>query len=183
VTAGGVDLLERAVTYTLGCLHAVPPEALDWPTPCRGWDLRALLAHVNDSLLALREAAELGQVYLDPVDIDGDPVRTARDRAQLLLGAWSNHAGRAGVSVADLELTTGVLTSAGAVEVAVHGWDVARTLGRDRPIPVPLAEEMLALSPLLVSDLDRPSRFAPPIPVPRGAPPGDRLIAFLGRHP
>lgn len=183
---GGVGLLERAINYTLGSLHAVPPEAMTLPTPCAGWDLRGLLEHVNDSLLALYEAAELGQVYLEPGDCPGDPVTDpvakARDRAHLLLGAWARPA-PADVSVADVALTTGILTTAGAVEVAVHGWDVARTLGRHRPIPAALAEEMLDLSPLLVSDLDRPERFAPPIPLPRGAPAGDRLIAFLGRHP
>jgi uncharacterized protein (TIGR03086 family) len=179
----GVDLLERAITYTLGSLRDVPREALALPTPCRDWDLRALLVHVNDSLLALHEAAELGHVYLDPGDHPRDPVHTARDRAQQLLGAWSTHTSRPGVSVAGAALSTGIVTTTGAVEIAVHGWDVARALGLDRPIPAPLAEEMLEVSPLLVSDLDRPERFAPPIPLPRGAPAGDRLIAFLGRHP
>ena len=179
---GGAVLLERAIDYTLGCLHAVPPGALHRPTPCGRWDLQALLDHVNDSLLALHEAAELGRVYLEPGDRPDDPVAVARDRATRLLDAWSR--GPAGeVLVADVELATDVLATAGAVEVAVHGWDVARSLGRDHPIPARLAEEMLALSPYLVTDLDRPGRFAPPIPVPRGTPPGDRLIAFLGRHP
>lgn len=179
---GGVGLLERAIDYTLGCLHAVPARALDRPTPCGRWDLRALLDHVNDSLLALHEAAALGRVYLEPGDRPDDPVAVARDRAARLLGAWSRPPG-GDVLVADVELATEVLATAGAVEVAVHGWDVARSLGRDHPIPAPLAEEMLELSPYLVSDLDRPGRFAAPIPLPRGAPPGDRLIAFLGRHP
>jgi hypothetical protein len=42
---------------------------------------------------------------------------------------------------------------------------------------------MLELSPLFVTDADRPARFAAPIDVPPLAGPGDRLIAFLGRHP
>jgi len=176
------DLLERAVTYTLGALRAVPATALGLPTPCRGWPLRVLLAHVDDALLALHEAAELGRVPLDPGDEPADPAAAARERAHLVLGAWSRPP-RGSVSVAGADLATGLLTGAGAVEVAVHGWDVARTLDRDHPLPATLAEDLLELSPLLVTDLDRPARFAPPIPLPRGAPAGDRLLAFLGRPP
>jgi hypothetical protein len=60
---------------------------------------------------------------------------------------------------------------------------VARSVGRSRPIPPSLAEELLALSPLLVSELDRPALFAAPVEVPARAAPGDRLVAFLGRRP
>jgi hypothetical protein len=69
------------------------------------------------------------------------------------------------------------------VEVAVHGWDVARACGVDRPIPPALAGELLELCPLLVDDADRPGRFGPPADPSRWARPGDRLVAFLGRCP
>lgn len=67
--------------------------------------------------------------------------------------------------------------------VGRHGWDVARACGQHHPIPPPLAEEMLELAPLFVTDADRTARFAAPIDVPPLASPGDRLIAFLGRRP
>jgi hypothetical protein len=75
------------------------------------------------------------------------------------------------------------VTSTGALEVAIHGWDVARSCGHRRPIPRSLAEEMLELSPLFITDADRPVRFAAPVDVPPLAGPADRLVAFLGRHP
>ena len=56
VLAQGVALLERAMGYTLGSLQLVTPQSLDNPTPCREWDLRALLLHMNDSLLTLHQA-------------------------------------------------------------------------------------------------------------------------------
>ncbi|WP_165964572.1 hypothetical protein [Actinomadura sp. KC216] len=85
------------------------------------------------------------------------------------------------VMIADCPLPTGVLTGAGALEVTVHGWDVARSCGHERPIPPGLAEGILELCPLVVADLDRPARFAPPAEVPPRSSPGDRLVAFLGR--
>jgi uncharacterized protein (TIGR03086 family) len=184
---GGVALLERAINYTLGSLRLVTPEALSRPTPCRLWDLRALLGHMNDSLRALFEAVDTGRIDLD-VLLDGtdpavDPVVTLRTRACRLLGAWADVDDRGLISIAGSSLTRSIVTSAGAVEIAVHGWDVARACGRDRTIPAPLAEEMLELSPLFATDADRPARFAAPVVVPPLAAPGDRLVAFLGRSP
>lgn len=184
---GGVGLLERAIDYALGSLDGVTPAHLSYPTPCAEWDLRALLDHLNDSLLALHEAASIGRVYPDAGDwaqTPGvDPVALLRDRANRLVGAWSAPLPRREVSLGELELTTAVLTTTGAFEVAVHGWDVSAACGRTRPIPAGLAEEMLDLSELLVTDADRPARFATPVAAPNGATPGDRLVAFLGRHP
>ena len=87
------------------------------------------------------------------------------------------------ITVADQALTTGIVSGTGAIEIAVHGWDVAEACGHHRPIPEPLAEEMLRLSPLFVSDADRPVRFAAPVNVPPLASAADRLLAYLGRHP
>ncbi|OLB74597.1 MAG: TIGR03086 family protein [Actinobacteria bacterium 13_2_20CM_2_71_6] len=181
---GGIALLERAVNYTLGSLHLVTPEALGYPTPCRDWDLRALLRHLDDSFLALHEAIDIGHVDLDVPGGDpaGDPVAGLRNRACQLLGAWTA-AGRDTVSIAGRPLTTALMTSTGAIEVAIHGWDVARACGGGHPIPASLAEEMLELSPLFVTGADRPIRFAVPVAVSPLAGPADRLVAFLGRHP
>jgi uncharacterized protein (TIGR03086 family) len=184
---GGIALLERAINYTLGSLQLVTPKDMSRPTPCRDWDLRALLAHMNDSLLALHEAINIGHVDVDVSPVDNgstvDLVASLRSRACQLLGAWAGADSDHMISVAGRPLTTGIVTSTGAIEIAVHGWDVARACGQHRPIPPSLAEEMLDLSPLLVADADRPTRFAAPVDVPPLAGPGDRLVAFLGRHP
>jgi uncharacterized protein (TIGR03086 family) len=76
-----------------------------------------------------------------------------------------------------------LLACTGALEISVHGWDVARACGHDRPLPVPLAVDLLSVAPLLVDDADRPGRFAGPVDVPPSAGAGDRLLAFLGRQP
>jgi uncharacterized protein (TIGR03086 family) len=182
----GVALLARAIDYALVGLDAVSADDLGRPTPCAGWDLRALLDHLNDSLLALHEAAALGQVYPDGGDYAAgaaDPVAVLRDRARRLVGAWTPPAPRREVAFGELSLTTAVVTATGALEVAVHGWDVARACGVDATIPAGLADDMLDVVPLLVSAADRPDRFAAAVEPPSGAAPGDRLVAFLGRPP
>jgi len=184
--AGGVALLERAIGYTLGNLHLVTWPALRRRTPWLEWDLGGLLAHMNDSLAALQEAVDPGGIGLSPIaDHRGqsaDLVAELRGRACRLLGAWTvtDH-DRA--SVAGCPVPAIVVTSVGAIEVAVHGWDVGQACGHNLSIPAGLAGELLALAPLFVTGTDRPGRFAAPVPVPPDASPGDRLVAFLGREP
>jgi uncharacterized protein (TIGR03086 family) len=182
---GGLALLERAVNYTLGSLHLVTPKALSRATPCREWDLRALLTHLGDSVAALHEAVAARRVGLavPAADPAVDPVAAVRDRARKLLGACTTTAGPDLVAVAGAPVTAGIVTGAGAVEIAVHGWDVARACGCPRPIPADLGVRLLELAPLFVGDADRPGRFDPPVDVPPLAGPGDRLVAFLGRRP
>ena len=184
---GGVELLERAIGYTQGSLVLVRSDALDNATPCADWDLSGLLAHMTDSLVTLSEAAELGHVGLEPSEPTGDfardAVATLHRRACHLLGAWSQVDAPRQVSVGDRPLMGSVLTGTGALEIAVHGWDVAQACGQDRPIPAALAEDLLELAPLLVSDADRPDRFAAPVRISPLARPSDQLVAHLGRSP
>jgi uncharacterized protein (TIGR03086 family) len=185
--SGGVALLERAVGYALGQLHVVTMADLSRPTPCADWDLRGLLLHLDDSLAALQEALTVrhvdppGPVY-GPAESAVALVGALRGRACRLLGALAE-AGDDLVWVGGFPVPASVVTSAGAVDVAVHGWDVARACGRAQPIPAQLAGDMLEISRLLVGADDRPARFAAPVPVPREAAASDRLIGYLGRDP
>jgi uncharacterized protein (TIGR03086 family) len=184
---GGAGLLEQAVGYALGAVQAVTPPLLARPTPCREWDLRALLRHLNDSLAVLQEGIDARRVGLDPaagpedLAAAADPAQTFRDRAGRLVGAWSGAGGH--IAIADLPLEAGVVASAGAVEIAVHGWDVAQACGHPRPVPHELATELLRLCPLLVAGAGRYPLFAAPVPVAADACPSDRLVAHLGRNP
>ena len=193
-------LLKQATCYALAVVQDVTPEMLQHPTPCRGWDVQMLLRHASESLAALREGIDAGRIALDPPpeDISGDPVHLFRDRAADLLAAWSSAAtgptepptgpagaptGPAVVAVADQCITLAVLADAGALELAVHGWDLSRACGRREPIPAALATALLPVSALLVPRTGRYPLFGPPVTVPPGASPSDRLVAYLGRKP
>jgi uncharacterized protein (TIGR03086 family) len=132
-------LLERAIGYTRGSLALVTPDRLTAPTPCAEWDLGALLAHMDDSLAALTEVAELGRVAAPGGSCHAEgpvPVLAAlRTRACALLGAWSTEGRPATTQVADRRAPSPLLALAGALEVAVHGWDVAQTCGAVHPLP------------------------------------------------
>ena len=120
----------------------------------------------------------------------GDPVEALRDgAAQLLCAGYCYGGPECFVAVGGLPMPAGLVACTGAVEIAVHGWDVSAARARagcDRgiaraPIPAMLATRMLRLSPLLVAG--REGLFAVPVEVPAQATPGDRLVSYLGRHP
>jgi len=182
----GTSLLDRAVDYALTSLRLVTPDLMTRPTPCAGWDLRTLLEHLDDAFLTLSEAIAVGHVALggsqasrpEPeLDISGAPHGTAP-------GPGSSRVTVPPViSVAGLPLETGIVTAVGAVELTVHGWDVAKACGRHRPIPPALATDLLEVVPQFVTAADRPVRFAAAVPAGSQASPGDRLVAYLGRQP
>ncbi|WP_433381776.1 TIGR03086 family metal-binding protein [Actinoplanes sp. CA-142083] len=179
----GVAVLERSVAYFLGCVTLVSEPMLIRHTPCPRWDLRDLLEHVIDSMAALEEAATTAEVTLTPPADAGDVLAVVRQRATLLLGAWSQACGAFTVRVEQAHLSAPLVAGAGAIELAVHGWDVAHACGTNRPIPPALADELLDLAVILIRAPDRPGRFARPLPFPADASPSDRLLSFLGRTP
>jgi uncharacterized protein (TIGR03086 family) len=188
VPPGATGLLVGAIGYTLGVCALVEPGDMTLPTPCAEWDLGMLLAHLSASVADLETAIRTGTLDLErpPDNAGGDPVETLRDQAaQLLCTVYGyDGAGRV-VAVAGLPVPAGLVACTGAVEIAVHGWDVsAARSGACRlipPIPAGLATRMLRVCPLVVAG--REGLFAGPVEVPAQASPGDRLVGFLGRDP
>ena len=182
-TMQAVALLERAIDYTRIALCGVRADLLDAPTPCARWDLRTLLEHMDDGLAAFTEAANLGTVDLRPLATQPEEhrlVESLRLRACSALGAWSAQHGHDPIAVGGASLDAGVLAGAGALEITVHGWDVARACHLDHPIPDSLADSLLDVAVDLVSDDDRPARFAAATSSMSGDH-SEALLAFLGR--
>ena len=194
---GATGLLAGAISYMLGVCALVRPGEMALPTPCADWDLGMLLGHLSDSMADLETAIRTGHLDLErpPDHAVGDPVETLRDRAaQLLCAAYVYGVPGRFVAVSGLPVPAGLVACTGAVEIAVHGWDVSvargaavspveplRLIEPVRPIPAALASRMLGLCPLLVAG--REGLFADPVEVAAQASPGDKLVAFLGRDP
>ena len=208
--SGAVELLAGAISYMLGVCAPIGAAELTLPTPCPDWNLAMLLGHLCQSMADLETALRTGRLDLDePVGwAGGDPVEALRDgAAQLLCAGYCYGGPECFVAVGGLPMPAGLVACTGAVEIAVHGWDVSAARARagrasassasatsgsatsgsatsDRgtsQIPAALATRMLRLSPLLVAG--REGLFAVPVEVPPQASPGDRLVSYLGRHP
>jgi uncharacterized protein (TIGR03086 family) len=184
----GLELLESAAGYALASAALVTPRLLPYPTPCADWDLETLLAHLSDSIGVLHEAITARGVSAEGVP-DGpgerpDPLGHLRGQTTRLLGACAA-AGSAEhrVAIGDRELTASMVAVTGAVEITVHGWDIAVACGARRPVPPGLASVLLPIVPLLITPDTRSGLFAAPVRLPGPACPGDQLVAFLGRQP
>lgn len=176
--AGAVELLERALGYTRVALADVGPGNLEAPTPCSGWTLARLLVHMEDALDAFTEAAA-GQVRVEPAAPTDDRVDALREKACALLGAWTQ-ARPASVAVGDRRLDAPLLVATAALEITVHGWDVAQATGRCTPIPDDLARGLHPIAARIVQPADRGSRFGP-ARRPATTSQTDALLAYLGR--
>jgi uncharacterized protein (TIGR03086 family) len=186
---GATGLLAGAVSYTLRVCGLVGPDDMALPTPCADWDLARLLAHLCASTADLETAIRTGTLDLErpPDNVVGDPVEILRDHAAQLLCTAYGYDGAGGfVAVAGLPVPAGLVACTGAVEIAVHGWDLSAARsgagrGEVRPIPAVLATRLLRLCPLLMAG--REGLFAGPVEVSGQASPGDKLVGLLGRDP
>jgi uncharacterized protein (TIGR03086 family) len=202
---GATGLLAGALRYALSVCALVKPAELASPTPCAEWDIGALLRHLGESVADLETGLRTGS--LDDAWLEGPAPAPARPRpgalrlpadggtadpssplgalreraAELLCACFDGGPAERFIVVGGLPLPAGIVACTGAVEIAVHGWDVSAALGRGGGIPPALATRLLALCPLLATS--REGLFAAAVPVSPEASPGDRLLGYLGRDP
>ena len=180
----GTALLGDAVAWTATTLPAAAVADPSLPTPCAEWSLVDLLLHMDDALEAFHEAA--GGHVSPPVPrhpaTPGALVERLRFSACRLLEAWSRPVPTS-VTVGELPLPTTLLLDAAALEIAVHGWDVAATTG-GRRMPESLAGRLIPVVDSVVDcgDVGPGRRFALPVPTGPAAPLDVVLLARMGRR-
>jgi uncharacterized protein (TIGR03086 family) len=181
-----VELLERAIAYTRASLVLVTESDLARRTPCREWLLHDLVAHMDDSLEVMAVAAQATSLSLVPSapPVEGtDLLDRICHRARGLLAHWHPVDGGpdGAVGLGDLSLSRELLGAVGALEIVLHGWDVAESIGRPRSIPPGLAMDLWPVARDHITEADRPVRFGQPVEISDWATPAARLLAHAGR--
>jgi uncharacterized protein (TIGR03086 family) len=184
----GPQLLNTAAAYCLASLPTrVADETLRSETPCAGWDVRMLVEHTVDSLVALTQLAADGGLDVEVARPD-EPIRGAelflrlREQVGAVGVAWDATAAPDALCGLDDQLMWASTAAAvGAIEVTVHTWDLTMACGLDRPIPAGLARDLLDIAPRLVCPAFRRPEFAEPVVVSATATHSEQLLAFLGR--
>ncbi|MEU8893987.1 TIGR03086 family metal-binding protein [Streptomyces sp. NPDC048442] len=179
--SGVLHACEVALNAVHTLVEAVEPGQFGLPTPCAEWDVRALLDHlVRENLLwsgladgtprSDSAADHLGDDHVAAFRAASRTARSAFGRPGMLEQRYGPAPGRRLVE----QLT---------IEMLLHGWDLARALGRPFEGVGPLAEAALPVVAEIYGSLPRTAggSFGPPQPVPEGASPLDRLAASLGR--
>src|ERR1700758_4228773 len=187
-----------AVLASVDVVAAITHDDLRRPTPCAGWNLHDLLAHMTVQHQGFAAAARGG---------GENPAIWAPERVADAVAADPGGAyAAAAADVLDAFATEGVLdatialpefgpgaTFPGAVAIGfhfvdyvVHGWDVARSIGAD----FALADDVVAaVLPLVFVIPDGDYRtmdgapFGPAVDAPDGATDFDRILSHLGRAP
>ncbi|MCK1798396.1 TIGR03086 family metal-binding protein [Streptomyces sp. XM4193] len=190
MNATPVDDLATVLGAVGDVLTQVREDQWHAPTPSREWDVREVVNHMVLGDLRTAEVLcggpGLAVGAFDPTEEDAlgdEEVASYRSAGVKLLAALR----QPGVLEQSFELPIGtvpgfVIVHVRTVEALVHGWDVARAIGRRLEVPEQLAEAELLFSSEAMAGAARESMpFASPEPVADDAPALDRLAAFLGR--
>jgi uncharacterized protein (TIGR03086 family) len=185
-----MDLLERhgrAMEEFDRRVRTVPADRWDDPTPCEEWTVRDLVNHLVGEqlwaphLLAGETLDDVGDRYDGDV-LGDDPVaaweRTSRQARAAFLrpGAVDGT-----VHTSMGELPAEEYTHQMTIDLAIHGWDLARAIDADEQLDPRLVEELYEIWEPRRDLLASSGVFAPPVEVPDDAAPQVRLLAILGR--
>ena len=169
-----------AATFTAR-IDAVPDDAWDRPSPCADWTACDVLAHVIDSQTQFVERAGL-EIPPGPVVAD-DPKAAwthTRDAVQAILDdpelADREFEGQSGTST-----LASAFGSFFAIDLVVHGWDIARATGIDEAIPAADLDMVRSFAAKYESMLRSPGAFGPELDAPTDADEQTKLLRFLGR--
>lgn len=172
-------------------IERIRPEQAALATPCRLWDVRALVTHLVNDTGQFTVAATGGRPDWDApqAEIGSDWAGAFRVGATQVREAWQ----RAGDLSQEVDLPIGrvpksFVASQQIAEFAVHSWDLATATGQRADFPAEACEVALAwakgaLLPQFRGDEASGMAFGPEVPVSGDAPAEDRLAAFFGRHP
>ncbi|MFA1547325.1 TIGR03086 family metal-binding protein [Actinomadura chokoriensis] len=179
----------RASELYLSAVAQVKPDALALPTPCADWTLHGLLRHQISQDQGFAAAAR-GEGDRLPAwnggDLGDDPYAAARASADLVTRAFADVALDAELALPELggRFPAALAISFHLVDLVVHAWDVAATLG----VPWEPADDLVGAALNVAAIVPEESRgpgasFAPKLEPAGGASPGERLLTLLGREP
>lgn len=167
-----LEVLERAVS-------SVGDGQLANPTPCRDYDVAALVGHLVDSLTRISGAA--GVVVSAPT---GGAITGLIDAGRDAVASWRRRGIDGDVSFAGRTMAARDLLGVIGLEFVVHGWDFATAVGETLTVPDALADAILHLGYRTVTAQSRRhAGFDEPVAIGADASALDRLLAYTGRNP
>lgn len=169
-----IDVLSRALDQAADLMSTVPADKLSAATPCRDWDVAALVAHLVAAPRNFVTMARGGQPdwSAEPA-LPSDWTAEFRTAADELLATWREAGESASPQGVDWQ----------TAEFAVHAWDLARATGRSTELDPRVAQRGLDFMSAALTPENRGEAFGEPVPLPEDAPVYDRLVAFAGRDP
>ncbi len=187
------ELDARAVRASVALVNQAGHGDLDRPTPCEGWTLRDLLAHMSIQHYGFAAAARGAGAELaqwQPVEL-AEPVSDYAQAAEFVITAFAAD----GVLEAAFTLpeisTAQTFPASQAIsfhclDYVVHSWDVAQSLGVQPDLDDDLVAAALRIGRMVPTGASRlvpGAAFGPTLPADEKADPLLQLMAMLGRTP
>jgi uncharacterized protein (TIGR03086 family) len=166
---------------------AIAPDQWNAPTPCTDWDVRTLVNHLvyeakwAPDLFAGKTIEEVGDRY-EGDQLGDDPVAAWRE---------SNASARAAIAepgalerivhLSFADLPGGEYLNQLTLDLAVHGWDLARAIGADETIEPVLVDAILPYIEANAELISGSGVFGERVPVGPDADDQTKLLGLLGR--
>ncbi|MFQ6392180.1 TIGR03086 family metal-binding protein [Nocardia sp. KC 131] len=181
-----IDQIDRALDMTEAIVATVDDERLGAPTPCRDWDVRAVLNHVVGgthrfaaALTGMDAGAEQDNDWLGIDPQSAYAAAAAVDRA-----AWHRPDALTGtVRILFGDLPGRAAATVHLTELVVHGVDIALAVDRPDLADDELCAELLATMQEMggINGFRNPGMFDNEIAVAADAPAHRRLLGYVGR--
>jgi uncharacterized protein (TIGR03086 family) len=171
---------EASLAVAQNVLRAVTADGLSNATPCRDFTVAQVVEHLAGSIAGIGGAAGVALT----AHLTDNPEVDIADLAQPALEAWAARGTDGTIDIGVATLPAANVLGILAVELLVHGWDVAMGTGQKLAVNDDLAAYVLELSKRVVDDdLRDKVGFDPAVETAPGAEALDQLIAFTGRRP
>jgi uncharacterized protein (TIGR03086 family) len=187
----GHSLIERAAAPILSTIRGVGADRMAAPTPCRGYDVRALINHLlywGPSLEGTADKRAVAPPAASERDADlttGDWVGRLEAQVGRLAVAWSKPEAWEGTTYMVSPPGLPAATAGGMVlvEFVVHGWDLARATDQ---APSWDGEVLDFLYDEVARTAEQGREYGvyeEAVPVPDSAPTLARILGLTGRDP
>jgi uncharacterized protein (TIGR03086 family) len=184
-----LNMYPRALEIADETIETFPSDRWEADTPCEGWQAVHLAGHMiwaQRLLSSLARGEPWPERLPGPADLLAfatiDPReawRQARHTAlHQLTGSVLDIPVEAPVGTMPLGMLAEVF---GSMEMLVHSWDLATSIGRDIELDPELTSALLKIVSEHGDALRGPDLFGPPLNPPEDGSEQDALLAFLGR--
>jgi uncharacterized protein (TIGR03086 family) len=186
--------MRSAAELAASAVAAAGPDRWSAATPCTDYDLRTLLDHLAWAAVLAQNAATRTRLDKDwsrpgpPPFLEGLPEEewpaALQRELRAAAEAWAAPGTWDGDTVMGATpMPASIVGPMMLAEFAVHGWDVARTVGADVEVPDDLGRAVLTAVEGMAQMGRDGGWYGPEVPVPADAPAFDRALGLAGRDP